>query len=355
MAATLQSARIHVIVGASLVLRDERCAELLAGWSGPVKRVSEPPDLERILLDLDTPSLFEDPACWLVRADARYLRKHAETLARGCQPGGSACLVLTAAGVDKGKAGDPLAGLIKKLRAAEAWHEVAPPDGKEIAAWLCGRLTTLAQGVEHPRQVADALLEHLGEDIDALVAAVKALAIYCGEGALTAAAVEALVVGTAARPIWEFTGALLEGNARRAIELMHAGDGLEPQRALSALVGEVRKLLACCATPDDALAARWSGARGRPNLYYARQRARNLGRACLQRLLHGCQLTQRQAAPGGGSRAGGGNAGASRTADHSSRRTVVCARAALARRYVPRQREGPASWTSISAICAAYG
>jgi len=300
MPATLESARLHVIVGTSLVLRDERMAALIAPWSGPLKRVSEPTDLERIMLDLDTPSLFEAPACWLVRADARYLRKHAETLLRGCLPGGSACLVLSTAGVDKaGKAGDPLAQLVKKLRAAEAWHEVAPPDGKEIAAWLCGRLTALPQGVERPRQVADALLEHIGEDIDALVAAVKALAIFAGEGAVTPEAVEALVVGTAARPIWEFTGAVLEGNARRAIELMHAGEGLEPQRALSALVSEVRKLIACCATADDALAARWSGARGRPNLYYARQRARNLGRACLQRLLHGCQLTQRQLRQGG--------------------------------------------------------
>jgi DNA polymerase III delta subunit len=300
MPATLESARLHVIVGTSLVLRDERLAELIASWSGPLKRVSEPPDLERILLDLDTPSLFEAPACWLVRADGRYLRKHAETLARACQPGGGACLVLITAGVDKaGKSGDPLAALVKKLRAAEAWHEVVQPDGKEIAAWLCSRLTALPQGVEHPRQVADALLEHIGEDIDTLVAAVKALAIFAGEGAVTPAAVEALVVGTAARPIWEFTGAALEGNAKRAIELMHAGEGLEPQRALSALVSEVRKLIACCATADDALAARWSGSRGRPNLYYARQRARNLGRPCLQRLLHGCQLTQRQLRQGG--------------------------------------------------------
>ena len=126
------------------------------------------------------------------------------------------------------------------------------------------------------------------------------MAIYAGEGPITPEAVEALVVGTAERPIWEFTGAVLEGNAARAIALMHAGEGLEAQRALSALVSELRKLIACCATSDDALAARLSGARGRPNLYYARQRARQLGKACLQRLLRGCQLTQRQLRQGGG-------------------------------------------------------
>ena len=300
MPATLESARLHVVLGTSLVLRDELIAGLLAPWRGPVKRVGEPTDLERIILDLDTPSLFEEPACWLVRADARYLRKHAETLLRGCRPGGGACLVLTAPGLDKGgKAGDALSQLVKRLKSDQAWHEVTPPDGREIAAWLSARLTTLPQGVERPLQVAEALLEHLGEEPDALLAAVAALAIYSGEAALTPAAVEELVVGTAARPIWEFTGAVLEGNARRALELLHAGEGLEPQRALSALASEVRKLLACCATADDALAARWSGTRGRPNLYYARQRARNLGRTALLRLLHGCQLTQRQLRQGG--------------------------------------------------------
>ena len=46
-------------------------------------------------------------------------------------------------------------------------------------------------------------------------------------------------------------------------------------------------------TADDGEVAKWINARGRPNLYYARQRARNLGRAVLVRLLTGCLHTQR--------------------------------------------------------------
>lgn len=303
MSATLATARLHLILGTSLVLRDELLAELLRPWTGPIKRLAEPHDLERIILDLDTPSLFEEPACWVIRCDGRFIRKHAESLTRAQAAGGTGgagALILVATSLEKsGKGADPLAPLMKSLRAAGQVHEVQQPDPKEMGAWLNARLVALPQGVDKPRQVVDALLDHLGDDVDALAAAIASLAIYAGDGPITAEAVEALVVGTAARPIWDFTSAVLEGNAPRAIELMHAGDGLEAQRALSALVSELRKLLACCATSDDGLAARWSGARGRPNLYYARQRARNLGKACLQRLLHGCQLTQRQLRSGG--------------------------------------------------------
>jgi DNA polymerase III delta subunit len=300
MPATLADARLHLIVGSSLVLRDEVSATLLRSWSGPIKRVSEPPDLERIVLDIDTPSLFDAPSCWVIRCDARYVRKHADTLTRAIGVGGAGCLVLVTPGLEKaGKGADPLTALGKGLRAAGALHETQQPEGKEVAAWLSARLTGLPQGVERPRQVAEALLDHLGDDIDALVAAIDILAIYAGDDAITPESVEALIVGTASRPIWDFTTAVLEGHAPRAIELMHAGEGLEAQRALSALVAEIRKLLACCATSDDALAARWSGARGRPNLYYARQRATNLGKTCLQRLLHGCQLAQRSLRQGG--------------------------------------------------------
>jgi DNA polymerase III delta subunit len=300
MPATLSTSRLHVIAGHSLVLRDELLAELLTQWRGPVKRTVEPGDPERIVLDLDTPSLFEEPALWLVRADGKYVRKHAETLARAVGPGGAGALVLTVSSLDRSnKSGDPVAQLQKALRAAGAWHEAGAPEGKELSAWLCARLTGHPQGVDRPRQVADALIEHLGDDLDALFATIGSLAIYAGDGPITTEAVEALVMGNAAKPIWEFTNAVLEGDARKAIELMHAGEGLEPQRALSSLVGELRKLIACCETADDAQAAIWIGTKGRPNLYYARQRARNLGKACLQRLLYGCLLVQRQLRQGG--------------------------------------------------------
>ncbi len=295
MAPVLTSSRLHLIIGDSLVLRDELLPQVLAQWSGPIKRVVEPADLSRIILDLDTPSLFEDPALWLVRCDGRYLRKHAESLLPlAGAPATAGVVVMSLDGLDKGKANDATGKLVKALQAATAVHAVEMPDAKDLAGWLTQRLSRHPQGVEHPRRVAEALIEHLGDQIDAMLSAIDVVAIHADAGPLTAEGVDALVAGQAGRPIWEFTGAALEGNAKRAIELLHAGDGLAAQLALASLAGEVRKLIACCDTADDGEVARWIGARGRPNLYYARQRARNLGRPLLVRLLTGCLQTQRQ-------------------------------------------------------------
>ena len=295
MSTALTTSRLHLITGDSLVLRDELMPQVLAGWTGPIKRVVEPADLSRVVLDLDTPSLFEDPALWLVRCDGRYLRKHAETLLPlAGVPAVAGLVVMSLDGPDKGKAGDAVAKLLKALTAAEALHQADVPGEKEIVGWLTARLDRHPQGVTHPRRVAEAFVEHLGDNLDALLAAITVVAIHADQGPLTAEGVDALVAGQAGRPIWEFTGAVLDGNARRAIELLHAGDGLASQLALASLASEIRKLIACCDTTDDAEVATWILAKGRPNLYYARQRARNLGRPLLVRLLTGCLQTQRQ-------------------------------------------------------------
>ena len=294
MNSTLSTSRLHLIIGDSFVLRDEQLKVVISTWTGPIKRVVEPSDIGRLILDLETPSLFEDPALWLVRCDGKYLRKHAEALLPlAGTPAVGGVVVLSLSAMDKGKAGDAVAKLTKALKAAAALHEVESPNEKEIVAWLTARITAHPQGAEQPRRVAEALVEHLGDNVDGLLSAIEVVAIYGDHGPLTAEGVDALVAGQAGRPIWEFTGATLEGNARRAIELLHAGDGLAPQQALSALAGEIRKLVACCDTADDGEVAKWINARGRPNLYYARQRARNLGRAVLVRLLTGCLQTQR--------------------------------------------------------------
>ena len=295
MTTALTTSRLHLITGDSLVLRDELMPQVLAGWNGPIKRVVEPADLSRVVLDLDTPSLFEDPALWLVRCDGRYLRKHAETLLPlAGVPAVAGLVVMSLDGPDKGKAGDAVAKLLKALTAADALHQAEVPGEKEIVGWLTARLDRHPQGVTHPRRVAEAFVEHLGDNLDALLAAITVVAIHADQGPLTAEGVDALVAGQAGRPIWEFTGAVLDGNARRAIELLHAGDGLASQLALASLASEIRKLIACCDTTDDAEVATWILAKGRPNLYYARQRARNLGRPLLVRLLTGCLQTQRQ-------------------------------------------------------------
>ncbi len=285
----LSQARVHAVVGDSVRLRDEILATLTGAWNGPVKRVTEPADPQRILLDLDTPSFLEEPALWVLRADEKYLRKHQEALlGAAAKEVANGCLVLVVPGLE---AKDKLA---KALAARKALHIAAVPGPKEIVEWLCARLAAIPEGVERPSSVAEELVEHVGAEPDALLATLDLAVLYAGGQPLDVAAVRAVANGTAERPIYEFTGAFLEGNARKAIDMIYAGGGIEPQPALSALVGETRKLIACCETSDDGDAVAWAGGRGRGNLYYARKRARDLGRATLLRLLQGMVLAQRQ-------------------------------------------------------------
>jgi DNA polymerase III delta subunit len=287
--AELTSARVHAIVAESARLRDEELARAIGAWTGPIKRVSEPPDLPTLLLDLDTPSLFESASLWVVRADDKYLKRHNEALIdSAAKPVANGVLLLVAPSLDaKSK-------LAKALTARRALVHLPSPGPKEVVDWLGERLSALPGGVERARDVAEELVEHIGGDVDALLATADTAALYAWGGPLTVAAVRAVASGTAERPIWEFTAAVLEGNAKRAIELLHAGGGLGAQPALSSLTSEARKLIACCETSDDADAAAWGGMRGRGNLYYARKRSRDLGKTTLMRLLQGMILAQRQ-------------------------------------------------------------
>lgn len=302
MTADLSSSRLHAVVGRSLRLRDEVVQGLLRQWSGAVKRVIEPSDIDRIILDLDTPSLFSDPALWIVRGEGAWLRRHAEALARAIGPMSSSSggiLLVTSVPEDKAKSSgknktDTVAALFKLLGSSSALHHAEAPDAKEVSSWLCSRLSSHPQGGDRPLQVANALIAHVGDDCDALLAAVDLLAVYCDDRPIDLAAVESLITGTAEKPIWDYTGAILDGKVRRALELLYAGQGMEVQSSLNALIGEIRKLVACCETPDDGKVAELIGARGRPNLHYARSRARAIGRRGLVRMLHGCLLAQRQ-------------------------------------------------------------
>jgi len=284
----LSSTRLDVVLGASFRLRDALVADLLAGWSGPVKRLSDPEDPGRLVLDLDTPSLFEEPALWLVRLSQPWFKRH-RTILVGLagQPVAAGRVVVSLAALEG--PGD----LAKKLDAVGALHRSEPPGPREVVDWLSARLLTHPQGVERPRVVAEALHRHLGDDVDALLAAVEVVAVYAGVKAIDAAAVEAVIGGLAERPIWEFTSALFDGDARTAIELLHAG-GIEAERTLAGLLAELRKLLACAQTSDDGEAIRWAGARGRPNLYHVRNRARSLGQPLAERLLGAAALAQRR-------------------------------------------------------------
>ncbi len=285
MNAALQ--RLQAVIGPSVRLRDVLVAEMKAAWSGPLQRLVEPEDLPRLLLDLDTPSFLGDSALLLIRADQPWLKRHADALiAHVGQPLTAAAMVVISPDLDQRSA------LAKALTKAKAQHLAGVPDAKVINDWLCERLLAQPQGAERPRDIATVLIEHVGTEVDALLGAIDVLAIYAGEGPLTRAAAEALMSGTAERPIWDLTGAFFDGKAKRAIELLHAGGGSEPEQVLAALINDTRRQLACSETTDDAEACAWLGSKA--NLYYPRKRAAELGRPTLLRLLIGALQCQRQ-------------------------------------------------------------
>ena len=286
---TLQ--RIQAVVGPSVRLRDEHLAGLRATWNGPINRLVEPDDAPRLVLELETPSLFGDSTLVLVRADLPWIRRHADLLARHvAQPVVAGAMIVIGPELDNRMA------LAKALAKAKALHVADVPDAKGAIDWLIGRLQDHPQGVDHARDIAAALIEHLGVDADALLGAIEVLAIHADEGPLTKAGAEALFAGTAERPIWDLTGALFDGKAKRAIELFHAAGG-ESEPVLAALLSDLRRQIACSETPDDELAGAWVGAKG--NLFYARKRAKELGRPTLLRLFIGALQLQRQLRTGG--------------------------------------------------------
>lgn len=284
--------RIQAVVGPSVRLRDALLAGLTAGWMGPLNRLVEPEDPATLLLDLDTPSLLGDSALIELRADLPWLRRHADLIAPHVgRPLAAGALVLIAPELDGRGA------LAKALQKAKALHVADVPDAKGVVDWLIGRINVHPQGADDARGIALALVEHIGPDADGLLGAIEVLAIHAGEGPLSKAGAGALFAGTAERPIWDLTGAFFEGKAKRAIELIHAGGGAEPEAVLAALLGDLRRQIACSESQDDEEVGGWLKSKG--NLYYARKRARDLGRPALLRLFIGALQLQRQLRTGG--------------------------------------------------------
>ena len=281
--------RLQVITGTSSRLRDELAGSVCAQWTGPIKRAVEPSDLARIVLDLETPSFLSEATLQVVRGDEKYVKKHQAVLA-ACvgQPAVNGVLLVITPSLDAREK------FSKSLSAAKIVHAVEMPERGAVQGWLANRLDQLPWGVAHAGQVADCLLNIVGEDPDSLLATADVAALYAADEPLAVTHVQAVASGVAERPVWEFTAAALEGRAARAIELLYAGGGIEPQMAIGALVNEVRKLLACIENADDAAAISAAGLKGKPNLYYARKRSRELGRPVLLRVLQGLLLAQRQ-------------------------------------------------------------
>ncbi len=275
--------RLSAVVGSSQRLRDAALARLRAGWDGPVARQIAPADPAGMLLALATPSLFGERTLTLLRCDEAWVARHRDLLLPhvGAEPiSGRMILVLDAL--------DGREALAKALAAAGACHRCEGP-GKEaeLPGWIAMQCSAHPQGVADLHRLAEVLARRIGNDPDAILGAIDQIALASHPGQLRAEDAEALLGGEAARPAWEFSGALVEGRTGEALRLLHAPASGEPPQLLAALCGELRKLIACHEHRDDAEVVRVSGIRGVGGLSYARRRAARLPRATLLRLLKG--------------------------------------------------------------------
>ncbi len=284
---------LRAVVGSSQRLRSELVGSLTGAWDGPVVHAVEPDDLEDLLLGLETPTLFGDASLIVLRADVRYLTRHAKRLVTlAGRPAVAGALLLVTDTLAKNTV------LGKALHRAEAYHAVEVPGPKQVEAWLVGRLHALEEAVERPAAVARALIAHCGNDPDALLAGLEVALLHAEPGRLGQADVDAVMGGRAGEPIWEFTGAVLDGELGRAFDLRHRDPELGGERALNAVAGEVRKRLCCLKSDDDAEVWRMLGGRRGGSLYYARKGARGTGRVTLQRVLRGVGLALRECRSG---------------------------------------------------------
>lgn len=285
----MSESAIQAVIGSSSRLRDECLQHVLASWQGPVRRHIDPSDIARILLDMDTPSIFDDPACHVVRASPEFLRHHKDTVrdAIGKPSAGGRIILVMAPPARKDDV------VFKALTQAKAIILADEPDPKSIVDWVVQRAGALPNGAQDPRKLAFALVDAVGQDPDALLGALEVLAIACGEEPVDLATAALLYDTDAAKPLFAFSEAVLSGDANKALRELHAIGADHPERALAALVTELRKVVACQESREDGEAVRIAGLFGRPNLYYTRRRATTIARPTAQRLMRGALLAQR--------------------------------------------------------------
>jgi DNA polymerase III delta subunit len=281
--------RLTVVAGASQRLRDEAVAGLRDGWTGPVRRLVEPGEVEGLLIGLETPSLFGDAELLLVRADQRWLAKHQDRLLPHLgQPVVAGAMLLLVDQLDGRSA------LAKAAAKAGVLVVADGPDDRSLPGWLALRLGAHPQGCTDLHRLTDILVRRIGNRPDALLAAIDLIALACLPGPLRQAEAEALVAGEAEQPLWELSGAVLEGRPADALRLLHAPQAAEPPQVLGALANEIRRLIACHDTKDDTEAARQAGVRPGGAFFHARRRAARWPRSALVRLLSGINQCQRQ-------------------------------------------------------------
>ncbi len=192
--------------------------------------------------DLRTGSLFGDPRAILVR-DAQELSADAAAalLAELAGPPPDATVILLATGTGK------IQKLAAKVKALGGRTDVAPPKEWDDKAW--SRL--VVDELRRHKRTGDAaavaaVLAHAGLDVSSIAEKVAQVAAAAPAGPVTAATVDALVVGHGSRGSFAVADAMCDRNPTQALELLSGvlESGDDPVMVLGALSYRLRSIVA---------------------------------------------------------------------------------------------------------------
>ena len=192
--------------------------------------------------DLRTGSLFGEPRAVLVReAQDLPAAAAASLLAELDGPPPDATVVLLATGTGK------IMKLAAKVKALGGRTDVAPPKEWEDKAWA--RL--VSDEFRRHRRTADAgavaaVLSHAGLDVATIAEKVAQVAAAAPAETVTAAMVDALVVGHGSRGSFAVADAMCDRNPTQALELLSGvlESGDDPVMVLGALAYRLRSVVA---------------------------------------------------------------------------------------------------------------
>ena len=233
------------------------------------------------LQDLATPSLFGEARALLI-TDARSLTKDAlGELGHYLEaPDPGATLVICCQVAERGKVP---AGLQKLVKPVGSITQVAIPR-KELEPWVTRRASDL--GVQLGVPGARALVETLGEEPGALVAALQQLAgAYAGQK-ITPQIVAQQFSGLGEQRVWDLCDRAFSKDlpgAIRSLKSIEAG-GDDPLKTLGGISSRIRDLIKVRALPDrtpPAQAAKQAGLRFEWQGRRYQQQARNFSMAQL--------------------------------------------------------------------------
>ncbi len=285
------TSRLHIISGRSHRLRNAYVDKVLDTWDGEIERFYEPSHIQDILMGADTPSLFGTATLSLVGAGEAFVGKHASVLKQYLgMPTSSGTVILHVQSIP------PKGGVRQAAQKSKCLDLVPEPSNKprDVEAWLGAHLDDL--GSKGGQMIARALIHHRGLDIDSLLSAIDVLACHAGDEPIGIQDVHAVIEGQAEEPLYKLTDAFFSGDSRSAINLLHAGRGLEPQPVINSLINELRKLLCALEWTGGDDIAYHAGLRYQIKDFAAkaiRKRALGLGKRCLTRLLNGIHIAQR--------------------------------------------------------------